>query len=65
MPSGPSVDLKFVHSPIVDLGLPSIEALDRLLADLEGRLTAGEKLYIHCWWVGYLLDRLYGGLFVL
>ena len=44
-----SVDLQFLYSPIVDLGLPSTEALEGLLKDLEKRLVAGEKLYIHCW----------------
>jgi len=42
-------ELNFLHSPIVDLGLPSVEALQKLLLDLESRLEAGEKLYIHCW----------------
>jgi protein-tyrosine phosphatase len=42
-------NLHFLHSPIVDLGLPSPEKLDLLLAELQQRLAKGEKLYIHCW----------------
>ncbi|GAX75232.1 hypothetical protein CEUSTIGMA_g2677.t1 [Chlamydomonas eustigma] len=61
-------ELKFLHSPIVDLGLPSVEALQKLLFDLETRLESGEKLYIHCWGgrgragtVGAcMLQRMYG-----
>lgn len=41
--------LQFLHSPIVDLGLPSAEDLHTLLADLKQRVAAGEKLYVHCW----------------
>ena len=43
--------LSFLHHPIVDLGLPdaSPESLGALLSDLQRRLEAGEKLYIHCW----------------
>ena len=44
-----SVELQFLHSPIVDLGIPSVDALEKLVADLQARLEAGEKLYIHCW----------------
>ena len=42
-------ELQFLHTPIVDLGLPSKEALAPLLVDLQRRMEAGEKLYIHCW----------------
>jgi len=42
-------ELKFVHSPIVDLGVPSETALKSLVDDLQARVEAGEKLYIHCW----------------
>ncbi|GLC38184.1 hypothetical protein PLESTB_001090400 [Pleodorina starrii] len=43
------VELQFVHFPIVDLGLPNGSELPSLIRDLERRLAAGEKLYIHCW----------------
>ena len=39
----------FLHSPIIDLGLPEEEQLAQLLDELTGRLQKGEKLYIHCW----------------
>ncbi|KAG2430152.1 hypothetical protein HXX76_010251 [Chlamydomonas incerta] len=43
------VELQFCHSPIEDLGVPAEGALKGLIADLESRLAAGEKLYVHCW----------------
>ncbi|KAG2447825.1 hypothetical protein HYH02_007281 [Chlamydomonas schloesseri] len=43
------VELHFCHSPIEDLGIPAAGALKALVADLEARLAAGEKLYVHCW----------------
>lgn len=63
------VAVDFVHCPIPDLGVPQDEAaLTALLADLEGRLWAGEQVYLHCWGgrgragtVGaVLLGKLYG-----
>ncbi|GMH42345.1 hypothetical protein BSKO_10264 [Bryopsis sp. KO-2023] len=64
----PKIELKFLHNPIVDLGVPSTEKLANVLEDLEARVSLGENLYIHCWGgrgragtVGScLLARLYG-----
>lgn len=41
--------VEFLHCPIVDLGVPTMEQLDALVADLEARLARGESLYVHCW----------------
>jgi hypothetical protein len=43
------VEPQFLHSPIVDLGLPSEQQLIDLLNELTERLEKGEKMYIHCW----------------
>ena len=50
-PEAPPKTLNFLRYPIVDFGLPdaSPESLGSLLADLQRRIEAGEKLYIHCW----------------
>eukprot|EP00955_Chlamydomonas_euryale_P087051 364265-Chlamydomonas_euryale.AAC.17 len=42
-------DTVFLYTPIVDLGTPSHELLEKLLVDLRERLAAGQVLYIHCW----------------
>eukprot|EP00884_Botryococcus_braunii_P013378 jgi/Botrbrau1/22040/Bobra.0024s0052.1 len=41
--------ISFMHSPIVDLGIPSVEQMEELAADLQRRLEGGEVLYVHCW----------------
>ncbi|KAG1667516.1 hypothetical protein FOA52_013706 [Chlamydomonas sp. UWO 241] len=38
----------FVYGPIEDGGVPSQDALAKLLDDLKARLAAGEVLYVHC-----------------
>lgn len=43
------ISVQFVHCPVEDLGIPSADSLNSLLADLESRLSNGEKLYVHCW----------------
>lgn len=43
------IELDFVHSPIVDLGVPDADKLRLLLADMAQRLENGETLYVHCW----------------
>ncbi|KAG2484751.1 hypothetical protein HYH03_016498 [Edaphochlamys debaryana] len=43
------IELEFCHCPIEDLGLPEKGPLATLIADLEQRILAGEKLYVHCW----------------
>jgi alanine transaminase len=62
------VEVSFGHCPIPDLGVPSVEAAEAVVADLCARLTAGERVYLHCWGgrgragtVGAcVLGRLYG-----
>lgn len=43
------IELKFVHHPIEDLGIPTSSGLKSLIDDLEARISKGEKLYVHCW----------------
>lgn len=43
------IELDFLHSPIVDLGLPGQEQLMNLVMSLSSRLSRGETLYVHCW----------------
>ena len=43
-------DARYVHFPITDMSpASSLEALDRLVTELVGRIHAGEVLYVHCW----------------
>lgn len=43
------LDLHFLHSPIVDLGIPSQDKLFALIQDINACLKSGQRLYIHCW----------------
>lgn len=43
------IELDFVYSPIIDLGVPSDDKLAQLLDQLVERMQKGERLYIHCW----------------
>jgi protein-tyrosine phosphatase len=64
----PRPTLRFVHSPIVDLGVPPQQQLESLVDDLAARIKNGERLYVHCWGgrgrsglvCASLLARLYG-----
>ncbi|KAJ9529462.1 hypothetical protein QJQ45_013819 [Haematococcus lacustris] len=47
--TGPSYSLEFLHYPIEDLGVPSIDSLQPFIEQLVKRIHAGEKLYVHCW----------------
>ncbi len=35
--------------PIPDQGVTSPEHYDRIIADIEGALAAGRKVFVHCW----------------
>ena len=60
--------MKFDHEPIVDLGVPTLEDLTRVVDDVVARLRGGEKMYVHCWGgrgragtvASCVLARLYG-----
>lgn len=41
--------VSFLHCPVEDLGVPTLEQLAALVDDLEARLARGESLYVHCW----------------
>ena len=43
------VTVDFGHCPIPDLGVPNLEALETVVADLTRRLKAGQVVYLHCW----------------
>ncbi|KAI8474515.1 MAG: MAP kinase phosphatase 6 [Monoraphidium minutum] len=42
-------EVEFAHCPIVDLGVPSMQQLKEIVSDLQRRLEAGQKVYLHCW----------------
>ncbi|KAK9866935.1 hypothetical protein WJX84_005659 [Apatococcus fuscideae] len=60
--------LDFIHSPIVDLGVPSQQQMRDLVEQLTARLEGGRIIYAHCWGGrgragtlgACLLARLYG-----
>jgi hypothetical protein len=43
------VSVDFGHCPIPDLGVPNVEALEGVVADVISRLRAGQVVYLHCW----------------
>lgn len=42
------VGLRFLHLPIVDLGVPDRDRVDPLVDDLTDRLRNGEHVVVHC-----------------
>lgn len=43
------VEALYRRFPIGDFGLPSLEQMDLILAEIEKGLQAGHKIYLHCW----------------
>jgi protein tyrosine/serine phosphatase len=41
--------IKRISHPIPDVSVTTAEHYDRIIADVEAALEAGEKIYIHCW----------------
>lgn len=46
---GAEEELRFLHSPIADLGTPGLAELSALVRDLKQRILRDEKIYLHCW----------------
>lgn len=43
-----TVGIRALHFPIVDMGVPEVEAMAALCADLATRAAAGEVIAVHC-----------------
>ena len=43
------VEVSFGHCPIPDLGVPESGIAAALVDDVIARLSAGERIYLHCW----------------
>ncbi|HJS19315.1 MAG TPA: hypothetical protein VJ785_11255 [Anaerolineales bacterium] len=43
------LNVQYYRFPIGDFGLPSNELMRTILAQIEASLSAGRRIYLHCW----------------
>ena len=43
------IDIRYKRYAITDHGVPTLETMQAILDEIDSSLTAGRKVYVHCW----------------